>query len=326
MLYSSDNTTLLNPGNPKMTPDDNEIHLTSTPLVFQNSTCLLNALLQLWLIFHLAFSEPKIFTEFRDISKIFRIFPISSIIRSISFILASIYLSFYPPGTSEYTVISTGLLYIDYCCNYMCMLLILLASVNRVLFFIKPRYFKKCFPSGEVGIYSWLVSAAALAFWGSILFVKGAQPVKINYFECIGFVAVGDGSIWHKFLTILVYTVLIGSLICYSFIYRYLHKMSRTISAPRNRNPHKQKMFQQVLVTAVVYLIVQLFNEFIYFKNLTEFWKFQTTFVNLFNVSSFIPEMVIPLWSLADWLKIKYIAWITSENTIPVYTIPNNVL
>ncbi|CAL2044266.1 unnamed protein product [Caenorhabditis brenneri] len=167
-------------------------------------------------------------------------------------------------------------------------------SLNRCLSFTSKTWNSVLFEGCNV--FGVIILSAIASMMGAVGIIKTSEVTRL-YFYNFGFLDVGPENTGFKVTINRSFNLFpIGSVICYIVLYRYFYKRNRkvvtkTIFMKRG----EQQVFSQLLVTAFLYLILNIIYEAITLMTWNADDPLLLLCLEALAIANYLPEMTLPL-------------------------------
>ncbi|KAF1753728.1 hypothetical protein GCK72_020285 [Caenorhabditis remanei] len=210
-------------------------------------------------------------------------------------------------------------MYLDYCSNFLSTTIIFCLSLNRCLFFVAKKWNQIIFDKNHV-IFP-IFSSFILSISGGVTIVTGGEMMR-KYFKGYGFVDVSAHNEIVQTINRMFCIFPIGSIISYIVLYIHLRKRSHLVlTRSSNQNRGEQKVFVQLLITAVLWTAISLVYEYLQiinwgYQDRGDYRETQQTLIIVLKVLNFLPEMSLPFMMIIHALKTenRIGVWIALKN------------
>ncbi|CAI5441047.1 unnamed protein product [Caenorhabditis angaria] len=214
------------------------------------------------------------------------------IIRSLIVILSYISTAFDLGFSVSYAM------YADFFSNFFSLPIIFLMSLNRYLCFVSNYFNEMLFERNRFVIPVLVsISISGLATFGSIT----SSQIKRAFYNYVGFVDYNTVPGFKTSIARVFYIFPLGSTICYILLFLHLKQQSKLVMMS-TRNV-EQKVFAQLLVTAILYGLMSIFIEAILFLDGVLDNYQVVSLISILNIINYLPGISLPLMLMLSTFK-----------------------
>ncbi|CAI5441055.1 unnamed protein product [Caenorhabditis angaria] len=190
-------------------------------------------------------------------------------------------------------------LYIDYFSSFFSLPIIFLMSLNRYLCFVSNYYNSMIFERNNYLIFVifsiFCISCAAT--FGTIK----TSGIERDFYSGVGFVDYYLEPGYKTSIARSFYIFPLGSTICYILLFLHLKQQSKLVMMS-TRNV-EQKVFAQLLITALFYGLMSIFFEAVEFLY-DVIDNYQIIYlISMLNIINYLPEISLPLMLMMSTFK-----------------------
>ncbi|CAA22112.1 Serpentine receptor class gamma [Caenorhabditis elegans] len=212
-------------------------------------------------------------------------------------------------------------LYLDYSSNFFSVAITFLMSLNRCLSFGAKPLNSRIFDGANV------VAPVLLALSSSIscaVICIRSSSIERHFLPTTGFINIETKLNWVSlFINRMFFIFPLASIACYIVLFYVLRSQNKqAFTKSKSRNQGEQKVFVQLLITAILYGVTQIFYEAIAFFLITE-TSLKLFLISIFNVLNYLPEISLPLSVIASKIRLgeKRIARVAPKLTLEMNSV-----